>query len=361
MLAAVENRTQGKNIYTAIFDFIDSNTKPDEDKKEIKERVTKTANTFEQYASMLQGNAINDFISTGNRQLKKDIQAGTATAEKNNTLMTFENDVNLSPNMRKFLMALLVKLTSQLPKKETDANKINEARRVSFTVYDYMNWTGTKDRTQAYKHINDGVKNLLKTTKKFNVVTYEPDRKGNIVKKEQIREMNILEAVDKEAKDGKAIKDGRVTIYFSFLMAQALSHSHVMKLPTEILKTNSTRHPNSVNLGYKLALHYDMNSKKKNKNANLISVKSLLAFCPEIQSYAEVMAKPGRKVSEKIIDPFTRDLDDLQQRGILSKWHYCDTNGKPLPQEQLDKFNYANWIEWQVFFEMKNHPREKKA
>lgn len=360
MLSFVEKREQGTSVFAAVYDFIDSKTQPEADKKEIKERITKTVSTLDTFANMLHGNAVNDFMSTGNKQIKQDIQAGTYQAEKNDTIMTFDAGVNLSPNLRKFYMALLIQLTSQIPYRETDANKIEKARRVSFSVYDYMNWTGTKDRTAAYKHINEAAETLLKTTKEFPVTIYEKDRKGKYVPQKKIRKMNILEAIDRDDKDGKAIKDGKVTLYFSFLMAQALSHAHIMKIPTALLKINSKRNPHGVNLGYKLAYHYGLNAKKKNKNANLIKVKSLLSFCPEIPSYEEVMANMKGKVDEKIINPLTRDLDANQEAGVLSEWHYCDTNGKELTDEQLGKYKYSDWIEWQVYFELKDYPSEKK-
>ena len=369
MLAAVEKRPPNKNIYTAIFDFVDSNTKPDEDKKEIKERVTKTATTLESYTNLLNANATNDFISTGNKQIKKDIQAGTATARTNSTEMTFTNpsSINLSTPCKKVFEVLTMKLTKNLPpKKELDANKIALARKVDFTVQEYMNVCGTKNKTQAYQQLNEALRTIYNVSMKFPYIDYEKvkykDAKGKTktktVPKEKIRETRILEALEQDLNQPPQIENGKISVYFAFGLAEHLAKSYIMPYHNELLKIDSKHNPHSYYMGRRLCQHHNMNKDKQ--NGNRISVETLISCCPDLPSYEEIRSD-ARQIRKRIIDPVERDLNLLQDKGILSDWHYCQTNGEVIPDDEISNATYKEWVKFLVTFELADYPEDEEG
>ena len=368
MLAFVENRKRGQNIYNAIFDFIDGNTKPEADKKEIKKRVTTTANTLEQYSklepysNMLNNTTMNDLISTSQKQIKKDPYTGAGIARTNETEIDLDNICNVKMNYqtKRTLDMLTIKLTGQVTYKETDANKINYARDVELSVQEYMENCELKDKTAAYKQLTDAVRTLYEASLKGKRTVYEKVGRGKkgkplYEKKKKNFETHILSAIEEDA-DAPIVKDGKIKVRFEYDLVEYLAHSYIMPYHKELFKINPKYNPHSYFLGRKLLLHRNVNKEKPTKNR--ISVEALLACCPDLPSYEEIKGE-ARQLSKRIIDPIERDLDMLQEKGILSSWEYCTTGGEPIPQDQLEKRNYDTWSKWLVMFELANYPGEE--
>ena len=98
------------------------------------------------------------------------------------------------------------------------------------------------------------------------------------------------------------------------------------------------------------------------KNSDTISVKTLLECTPELPTYDEVISG-DRAIARRIIEPFERDLNELED---VLKWEYCHSNGTPLTDDEIDNFNYHIFynlmlrIKWIDYPELQKKTKSKK-
>ena len=93
--------------------------------------------------------------------------------------------------------------------------------------------------------------------------------------------------------------------------------------------------------------HYRSNIGKPNQN--IIKVKTLLDMT-DIPRYEEIAEKG--EINRKIFARFERDMDNLQELGLIKKWDYCKPNGVPLAQDERKKMTYKQFISYDVYFIM---------
>ena len=53
-----------------------------------------------------------------------------------------------------------------------------------------------------------------------------------------------------------------------------------------------------------------------------------------------------------------RHLALVDDYDIIENWHYCTKNGEFLTDEQLQNYDYSEWIEWLVEFRLKDYPHQ---
>ena len=95
-------------------------------------------------------------------------------------------------------------------------------------------------------------------------------------------------------------------------------------------------------------------------NSNRIAVKSIIDALPDLPKYREVK-KREQSTTHKIIIPFERDLIALKDSyGMLADWNYCQSNGKPLTDEQLESYSYNEWSDWLIDFSLANYPDQSE-
>ena len=95
-------------------------------------------------------------------------------------------------------------------------------------------------------------------------------------------------------------------------------------------------------------------------NSNRIKIRSLIQDLPDLPTYDEVMqdASDGH-IEQRIIKPFEKNLQALvDDYDIIENWHYCTKNGEFLTDEQLQNYDYSEWIEWLVEFRLKDYPHQ---
>jgi hypothetical protein len=159
---------------------------------------------------------------------------------------------------------------------------------------------------------------------------------------------------------------GLIRINFDVDAAAYLVHSPVMQHPMALFAVDN-RNPNAYVLGYKIALHNSNDNNAARGTNNTLSVKSLLAAAPEIQSYEELQARGQRNWKDKIKKPLENSLNELVKRGVLSKWEYRDpTTGTTYTPETAQPMTWAQYSRLMVDFIMVNAPdqterREAKA
>ena len=88
------------------------------------------------------------------------------------------------------------------------------------------------------------------------------------------------------------------------------------------------------------------------KNEDIIAVKTLLAVAPNLPSYEEVMAT-DRALNRRIIEPFERDMDALED---TLTWTYCHSNNSPLTDGELASLSYDTFISLLIKTDWKQYP-----
>lgn len=177
---------------------------------------------------------------------------------------------------------------------------------------------------------------------------------------EVLRHAKITQA-GKEAGDfedvyifGGTKKILRGNFFFSFNpdFRDAYFNLPVVPIALRIYAVNQQFNPYSVVMGLKLLSHINMNV--ADKNANRISVEKLLAVCQEfagMRTYEEVMAS-DRAVGRRIIEPFERDLNLLEDMNILT-WRYADKRKEEAEEYPL---TYADFITKNIIFDFLDYP-----
>ena len=88
------------------------------------------------------------------------------------------------------------------------------------------------------------------------------------------------------------------------------------------------------------------------KNEDIMAVKTLLAAAPNLPSYEEVM-NTDRALNRRIIEPFERDMDALED---TLTWTYCHSNNSPLTDEELASFSYDTFLSLLIKTDWKLYP-----
>ena len=146
----------------------------------------------------------------------------------------------------------------------------------------------------------------------------------------------------------------RVTLDSDFAWYLAKTTGFLMNYPAALLKlkeNNSNLYP----LGYKLALNRSNDANIRRGKANILSVPVCLEFCPGIPGIEKVRKEgKGGSPVKRIIEPFEKALDALQQQGVLEHWEYCLPKGEPLEQPVVTDYNYFSSL--YILYEIKDFP-----
>lgn len=162
------------------------------------------------------------------------------------------------------------------------------------------------------------------------------------------------------------IINGYIRINFDVDAAAYLVQSYLMQHPTALLAVDN-RNPNAYALGYKIAQHNSMDTNAARGTNNTLSVESLLAAAPEIQTIDDLRKKGQRNWKDKIKRPLENSLNELINVNVLKKWEYRDpTTGKTYTAETAKPMTWAQYSRLMVDFIMVDAPdqserREAKA
>lgn len=287
--------------------------------------VTKTYSTIRQGTST---NALTKFRAVEGKNLKIDGITGEAFIKKGNFVLAIKNYKQLSglkTSTHQLLDAITIALTENGAKSPT----------VTISLSDYMKRRGLKNRKEAKKQVIEDM-NIL-TSVKF---TWE-EKSGKTV-----NSYTSIQLSDK----GEVRKNGDISFTFGATFYSVLMKYAVMPYPSQLQTLNSKRNPNSYYLLRKIAEHKNMNVGKKNEN--IISVQTLLSAAPFIPDYEYVKAK-SRNFSQKIIEPFERDMNALEE---TLNWHYCHTNNEPLTDDEVSDLSYNIFKDLMIYIVWKFYP-----
>ena len=252
----------------------------------------------------------------------------TATIQQGNfslSIPNYETLAGLKTSTHQLLDALIIELT------ETGA----KSPAVRIPLSDYMESRGLKDRKEAKAQVVADTKILRAAS-----ITGE-EKKGK--KTESFSFINLFDK-------GTVEKNGDIVFTFGASFYQMLLSYTIMPYPEQLQTVNNKRNPNSYYFLRRIAEHKNMNVGKKNED--IIAVKTLLKASPYIPTYDDVM-KSGKQVDQRIIKPFERDLDTLED---TLTWEYCHSNNEPLTDEELQNMNYSTFIELLIHTSWKQYP-----
>lgn len=285
---------------------------------------------------MRQSSAMNKLATLKTTKLPSAPEDDTVCIEKDNLRILFENFSTLGGGLKttthRLADALMIKFTESGSKERT----------VMLSVEEYMRLCDLKNSTEVKKQIGSDLKTLLNMHLDFQ--------------KSSNREQSMQDIrLCSETK----IRNNFIFFTFSEEFFSIMKTMPVMPYPEKLFRINLKRNPNSYYFLKKLSEHKKMNYFKK--NADTISVKTLLGSTPELPTYDEVM-ETDRALTRRIIEPFERDMNELAD---VLNWEYCHTNGTPLTDADLANFNYHVFsgllvrIRWQDYPELKKKKRKQ--
>lgn len=257
-----------------------------------------------------------------------DSITGTATIKQGDVSISIPHYNELA-GLRTSTYQLLDAITVQLT--ETGA----KSPTVTLTLEEYMRRRGLKDRKEAKNQAKADMELLRQAS--FTI----EEKTGKDTS--SYRFVNLADS-------GEIKRNGDIVFTYGQTFYQALLKYPVMPYPALLQMLNAKNNPNSYYLLRKISELKNMNIGKRNED--IVSVSTLLSVSPSIPSYEEVM-KGNRNLTKRIIDPFTRDMDALED---ALTWEFCHKNNKPLTDEELIDFNFSIFKDLNIKIHWKNYP-----
>lgn len=223
------------------------------------------------------------------------------------------------------------KLLRMITGKFTQTNNI----AVNISLKEYMELTGRKDEKEARKDIKADLKTL------FNISC---SAKGKIDGKKASIDFRILQAKG-------TIEKSCIIAKLSDDIATHLLNCPVMPYPTDMFKIPN-KYPYAYYLGDKIT---ELMKYNQHKPYFVVSVKTLLESCcfnNGMPTYEEVR-KTDRRIDIRIITPFINNLDACNN---IFDWHFCNSKGVPLTEEQLNDFTYKEFEARYIKITFKEYP-----
>ena len=299
------------------------------------------------YGKTLQGSLINQIRQIGKRTGSNLFDKDTIIFDSENVrLAFFESDkykgVAMTVPMQKVLSMLHEELCKILPSSLDDLGKVQLSKlsqysKVRITLDKYMELTGTKDKKTARQTIREACDRLYDIS--FVAVVKDATFKGRLF-----------------CSQVTPIRGGIFEMEYTPRYLQYCSTTTPAAFHKGMYKINGNNNPYAWGLGEKLWQHFLLSRGKAGHGR--LSVKKLITAVPDLPTYEEVMAG-NKTVSQRIIEPFERDLNELRRLGVLKSWEYSNAKGKVLTDEQAELKEYATWVNLYIQFELDMPPQDK--
>lgn len=297
---------------------------------------------YKSYSSILQGAGTNtltklkaDTKEGGNAII--DAITGTATIKSGEaftlTLANYSGLAGLKTSTYQLLDALTVALTERSG---------NEAT-VSISLEDYMAIRGLKDKKEARKQVKADLETLYNASLSAKEKVIE---NGKAVERD-FTDFRIIES--------KGIIKGYIVATFASNFYNHIRNNYfVMPYPSQLQRLSGKYNPNSYYFLRKIAELKNMNIGTPSED--IIAVNTLLESSPQLATYEQVM-KTDRAVNRKIIEPFERDMNALEN--TLS-WEYCQSKGLPLEEGKETVTNYSYFESLYIKVKWHAYPNEEE-
>ena len=284
------------------------------------------------YVKMRQGTATNQLTKIRSKKENFDFDpiTGKGIAVQDGftvSINNFSEVKGLRPSTHKLITALLMEFTETGGKDTTTTLPLNK----------YMELRNIDNETAARRQVNEDLETLYSISISFK-------QKSKYRKIFDYRDMRLV--ID------KGIEKGIITCTFHPDFYELMKSYQVMPMAKKALGLDDRYNPHAYYFLREFCEHMNMNYFKPNRN--LISVTKLLKSAPELPTYEEVM-KEDRHYKRKIIEPFERDLDKLNEIEAI-KWHYCHTNGTPLSDDEIKNMEWEVFNKALIYFELTDYP-----
>lgn len=144
--------------------------------------------------------------------------------------------------------------------------------------------------------------------------------------------------------DRTSIKKGYITIGFGHDMANYLKRLPITQYPQGLLSVDA-RKPNAYNMGYQMAVHYNMDNNQRAGTATRLKVSTLLQYTslPTLEALQNERQDNSRQWYTRIKEPFEAALDELTGK-VINSWEYVKAKGVPLTEQEAYSINdYATF------------------
>ena len=290
------------------------------------------------------------------KEIKSDLM-GKQTVTSNDVVLGIEKALSLgtlSTGTHKLLYKAISEFTAQNHMGKVSGIK---SYSVKFPLKEYALQCGydieerptstPEEAEQEKKRVKNTLDNFRKKVKKdiglllsFRL-TWEENIKG---KPYYFDSMNVM---------GRGtIKNSIVDIEFTVSMAEYLVQLPLSQYPVALFGVDE-RNSNAYIIGLKMAEHYNNDNNLIAGTANLLKVKSLLAYTsfPDLDTVREI----GQGWTSRIKEPFESALDVLTQSGVLADWRYSYSKGAEMSDTEATNFeSYEEWADTLIYFELKS-------
>ena len=322
------------------------------------------------YHNVSQGTPIHGLIASSTSPQNMQIQMNLATRagapqpvqegtiKSDGVIITVDEEAldSISPQTFKVLIMYLSKATEQLPRgDQITPEAILRGRVISLTLEDYMRACRVRDKKSARDQLNTAVSALFGISLEWDEIEYnKPEGKSRKVRIRVHHKMRITDhTITRE--EGNPVKRGAAEIRLSYDMAEYLSGAYIMPYPSALLTINTHKNPYSIPLGWKLCALDNMNITNNHPNrVGRTKVETLLRAAKGIPRY-DVIAEKGQ-VFDRIIGPFDRDMRELVRAGVLTYYHYYDSNGREV--SSIAALSYSDFSALNVRYEIKGYPNQ---
>lgn len=213
-----------------------------------------------------------------------------------------------------FLDILIYKLTQK------GAN----SPQITITIKEFMKLRGLRNENKAREQIKRELEVLFSSRISFKDTTSGKFR--------NYLDINLLDAKG-------IVKNGVIYVTLGLHFYTLIKNYPLMLMPINIFTLDISKNPHSYYICRKITEHLRINLGKPNEN--IISVQTLIEACPDLPTY-ETVSQSGRQVNQRIIQPFIRDLEELEK---FFEWEFCNNKQEPLRDEQLYLEDYNTFIE----------------
>lgn len=307
----------------------------------------------QKYRKTLQTKAINALQKSTKKErekMKNDIISGEGFFKTCGVTVTIQNVVaaaepkKYTGTVKRLFEFILCKMA------ETGGKE----RRIFFTLTEYMEATGLKDRKTARQQVNKAL--AVIDSFRLEWTGRMPDLSQKTGKKKKpsaptFNRMNVTsgsggfipEKYLNDPDPKQRITKFYVTFDYDFM--NWLPKFGYMYIPEGYFKMNPHTYPNAANITRGLCEYLNMNKKTEAR----VSVRTLERWAECLPSKKEVQDKLHRDYKNRIIYPLDDTLRQIRETcGV--QWHYCKKGGEPLTAEDVKNMSDIDEFE-ELFIE----------
>ena len=274
---------------------------------------------------------------------------------------------SIKPSIVRGLCWIQLAFTARLGCNHPPDSIIEEARQMYFDIDGYMHMCGLADRESSIQQIKEILYALtaaqLEWTEEVNVYdkfgkpVYEgkyKDKDGNLHRRQK-REIRTYKGSGIIGMFDTKPKNGKFKFWISRDIANYLAHSGVIGVTQKLFQLDFHKHANAFALSMKLMEYYFINRKKNKKQAQVLSINSLLNAIPGLAQYEDlkenrlIESSDGTKkeygknggaggFASRIMNPFETLMNVLVELRVLTKWYYTDNTPIKSYEDFLDKY-----------------------